>query len=391
MKKETDYGRQCSLLMAWLLAAFTFITVEGGADDWPLYSAHNRAPEPEGRALVDDLGRIRKVFETTELHAGVGKALYNKQRRLGEEMGIDVLPGGTSSPIVAEGTVFISFYRPSGDARLAGEATTFRTLGSREDWDPAIWCIAADDCLLAIDTETGKKRWLAAHEGKGLNRVTIKRNDWGPAPCYHDGKVFFLGTTARVYAHDARTGDLLWEAETPAHEELAAAKREALEKREWGPRHGLHTGSVVAGGILVVPTAAGGGLTGIDLASGKALWTISDRKDEIQSELGTPRIWTRDGREYVLAINRRGTMSLIDPRCGAVIWRHPSGGSNHGTVPLEGDIVILNVEDKPEDIAKGATIWGAYRLSLEGPEGLIASGVYGPGALADSPFREPES
>lgn len=269
---------------------------------WPMFAAHNAAPPTQKIDLVDDLRAMRKLFETTDLHAGVGKALYGSQRRLGQAMGIDVLPGGTSSPVLANGTLFISYYRPTGQPRLAGSDTTFRTLNSREGWHPEIWSIAADDCLLAIDARSGQKQWLARHHRKGLNRVTIKRNDWGPSPVYHQEMVFFLGTTGRVYAHHADSGHLAWEATVPAHSDLEKAKTEALQQKAWGPRRGLHTSCIVVEDVVVTASVLHEGLVGFDRETGQRLWTLSDPKRPYQSELATPRIWRHGDREFISSL-----------------------------------------------------------------------------------------
>ncbi|MFW6065950.1 MAG: PQQ-binding-like beta-propeller repeat protein, partial [Planctomycetota bacterium] len=333
------------------------------APDWSHVAAHNRATPPLGLELVDDLSRAQKVFETKDAHAGVGKALYGSQRRQGEEIGVDVLPGGTSSMIIADDTIFIAYYRPSGDVRIPGPKTTFRTVGNREGWNPNIWSIAADDCLVAIDATTGKKKWVACNEGKGVNRVSIKRNDWGSSPVYSDGLVFFVGTTGRVYAHDAKTGDLLWESKTPGNEWMEADKAEALKEQRWAQSvRGLHTSPRVADDVLVAPALVNDGLCGFDVETGERLWTLVDGQQRFMSRLATPRVWKHDGREYVLAHDSGGTMSLIDPKNGDVLWRRDGNGQTPGSIPLAGDIAMINISTNDA----GDALWGAYRISLTG-------------------------
>ncbi len=358
-------------MAAALLAVFlgsAAVAQSNDAPDWPHVAAHNRATPPQGLKLVDDLAKARKVFETTDAHAGVGKALYGGQRREGEAIGVDVLPGGTSSMIIGDDTIFIAYYRPSGDVKLAGDKTSFRTVGNREGWNPDIWSIAADDCLVALDAKTGEKKWLAANEGKGVNRVAIKRNDWGSSPVYRDGKVFFVGTTGRVYAHDAKTGRLLWESKTPGNEWIEKDKAEALKEQRWAKSvRGPHTSPRVADGVLVAPALVNDGLCGFDIETGERLWTLVDPKQRLMSHLATPRVWKHDGREYILAHNYRGgTMSLIDPKNGKVLWRQAGNGNTPGSIPLVGDIAMINISTNDE----GDALWGAYRISLKGAEKL---------------------
>lgn len=338
-----------------------------GAVDWPHVAAHNRGTPPQGYELIDDLNQARKVFETTDSHAGVGKGLYGSQRQQGEEIGVDVLPGGTSSMIIADDTIYIAYYRPSGDVRIPGEDTTFRTIGSREGWNRNIWSISADDCLLAIDRHTGEQQWVASHEGKGVNRIQVKRNDWGSSPVHHDGKVFFVGTTGRVYAHDASSGELLWESATPGHEWMEADKAEALEEGRWAKSAGgLHTSPRVAEGVLVTPALINDGLSGFDTDTGKMLWTLAEENEQYMSPLATPRVWTHEGREYILAHNGGGTLRLIDPEQGTVLWRQGGNARTPGSIPLEDDIVLTNVWGNEQ----GDALYGAYRISPEGAEKL---------------------
>ena len=360
------------IVLTALAAMATLSPATAAADDsgkkpmnWPHVAAHNRATPPQGLELVDDLTSARKVFETKDAHAGVGKALYGSQRREGEAIGLDVLPGGTSSMIIAEDTIYIAFYRPSGDVKLAGDKTSFRTVGNREGWNPDIWSIAADDCLVAIDAKTGKRKWLKANEGKGVNRVQIKRGDWGSSPCYANGTVFFVGTTGRVYAHDARSGDLLWESKAPGNEWIEKDKAEALKEQRWATSvRGLHTSPRVADGVLVAPALVNDGLCGFDVKTGKPLWALVEPKQRFMSLLATPRVWKHDGREYILAHDSAGTMSLIDPKEGKVLWRQGGNGNTPGSIPLVGDIAMINISTNED----GDALWGAYRISLKGAE-----------------------
>ncbi len=335
------------------------------AVNWPHVAAHNRATPTQGLELIDDLTKMQKVFETKDSHAGVGKALYGGQRREGKAIGVEVLPGGTSSMIIAEDTIYIAYYRPSGEVKLAGDKTSFRTVGNRKGWNPDIWSISADDCLVAIDAETGKQKWIAANKDKGVNRVQIKRGDWGSSPCYADGTVFFVGTTGRVYAHDAKTGKLLWESKAPGNEWIEKDKAEALKEKRWAKSvHGLHTSPRVADGVLVAPALIGDGLCGFDVKTGTLLWTLVEPRKQFISQLATPRVWKHDGREYILAHNRSGTMSLIEPKSGKVLWRQDGNGNTPGSIPLVGDIAMINISSNDE----GDALWGAYRISLTGAE-----------------------
>jgi outer membrane protein assembly factor BamB len=163
----------------------TIPSAEAWKIGWPAIHGPNgnfTAPRA-GLRLVDDLSKARKVWESEYSDIGVGKCgrrPLSVVRELGDPT---IHEGGFSSPIVAEGTVFVAHYRPSGDVRF--ETTGFRLTPFAE----ATRTVLADDLVVAIDAETGKTRWVAAQKGQGLNIQMGKRGGWGPTPVYHGGRV----------------------------------------------------------------------------------------------------------------------------------------------------------------------------------------------------------
>jgi outer membrane protein assembly factor BamB len=224
--------------------------------------------------------------------------------------------------------------------------------------------IDADDCLLAIDADTGRTRWHAIERRNGMNHFTGKRGHWAVAPTYSAGRVFSVGTTGRLYAYDAKTGKRLWESNIgPWHEMAEEIKAWKLggSKREGAPGGGHNlsakrNGLAVADGVLIVPTFSRGGLRGVDPASGKVLWELSDAV----GSHATPSIWRHKGREYLITSPRDG-LKLIDPRNGDVLWTQPTG-TYYGCLTVSDTHVVTNVRD----VDKGRGLWGAYRLSLDG-------------------------
>jgi len=136
---------------------------DGGG--WPMYHQNGDYVAPVlGLDLVDKAGDMQLVFNGP-VHMGAGKTstggFKGSHIEAAEKAGVDPFNGGTSSPIVADGVIYTSYFRPSGDVvdsgRYKDKLTGFRR-------------IAADDMLTAIDAETGKLKWQAVEESKGVSR-----------------------------------------------------------------------------------------------------------------------------------------------------------------------------------------------------------------------------
>ena len=104
---------------------------------------------------------------------GVGKGLYPGHLKLALEHGIEPFYGGASSPIVADGTLYVTYFKPDGKVRAQVEP--WRTVDDPKKFlSPGFFSVTADDVLLAIDARAGKIRWEKTERGKGLNRLGHK-------------------------------------------------------------------------------------------------------------------------------------------------------------------------------------------------------------------------
>lgn len=350
----------------WIVAitAGTFLSIwciRGDAADWPMFTiGGNREAVREGTVLVDDLNAMRKAWEFDH-HMGVGKGLYPGTLRKAREMGIEPFYGGAASPIVADGTLYLTYFKPDG--RVRAEPAPWRTMSEPESLlPPWFFSVTADDILIAVDASTGRIKWQAVEAGKGLNRLGHKRGHWCVSPAYANGRVFSMGTAGRLYAYDAKTGEKLWE--ELVRPSLDALRGEYIEKRKlcWEGKEG--SSLVVADGVVVVPSRS---LTGVDARTGSVRWRIDDA---IQARNGTPTIWQCDGRAYLLANSEEGDLRLIDPRDGTVLWHIEGLGPDLGTLSSSGDILILNRGSRHGDGKRNYGLYGALRLSLDGPKKL---------------------
>lgn len=329
--------------------------------DWPMFiSSGNRSSPKQGIDLIDDMNAMHKVWEL-EKHLGVGKGLYPGPLRNARAMGIEPFYAGASSPIVADGTVYVSYYKPDGMAPAAIEP--WRTMDDPKSLLPEwFFSVTADDILLAVDADTGNVKWEKIEKGVGLNRLGHKRAHWCVSPAYAAGRVFSLGTVGVLRAYDAKSSERLWELATSP--DLERLKQEHLDSGKlcWSAQEG--SSLIVADGVVIV---ARRWLMGVDATTGRPLWRT---RESVQSNYGTPTIFRHEGREYVLANSGLGDLRLIDPKDGCVLWHVDGLGPNQGTLSPSGDLVIANVGSGHGEGKKQPGLYGAFRMSPAGAERL---------------------
>lgn len=340
----------------WLLAGVSPSVVTGA--DWPMFIGDgDRTPTKQGTPLVDHLDDAPAVWKLHH-HMGVGKGLYPGELQTARAHGIEPFYGGTASPIVADGTVFVTYFKPNG--KVPAKREGWRTMdGENLDLLPKwFFSVTADDILVAVDAGTGKIRWEAVEKNKGHNRLGHKRGHWGVAPAFADGRVFSMGTAGLLYAYDATSGRKLWE--VVAEPALQKQLEEYLEKKQLCWSASEKSSLVVAGGNVIVPH---GGLSAFDVKTGRQKWSISD---DVLSGWSTPAFWQHEGRTYLLVNGRSGTVRLIDPASGEVLWTLEGLGNQLGTVTVTGDVAMLNAGSKKSGDEKSNGLFGAFRISLDG-------------------------
>lgn len=357
-------------LIATILLAIPLASSARAGDkaDWPSFVGPDgtRTPNQLGHRLVDDLNEMEPAW-VLKHHTSVGKGLYPSTLRRSRELGIEPFYGGASNPIAADGLIFLSYYRPDGkaEARAKGWRTVSDPTEYLPDW---FFSVTADDILLAIDAETGKIRWEAVEKSKGLNRLAHKRAHWSVSPAYDKGRVYSMGSMGILYAYDARTGRKLWE--TSTSEYLRKLRDEHIKKKQLVWKHADDQSSlIVADDVVLVARRS---LAGYDAKSGKHLWSIPEA---IMSKHGTPSIWTRGDKTYVLThTGTSGELRLIDPADGKIVWTYKGIGPHLGTVTVVDDIVILPfTSEKSDKTRRGVPalhMYGAMKLTLQGPEKL---------------------
>jgi len=371
---------------------------------WPMISGPygNYLPLPaEGFDYIDHPGQVRKLWESEYNHFGYVKVGSAREGRIfGKIMdkrpGWQSHPGSGATPIVAEGLVFGSSFRPAGPAdefrdkdrvmyqfkRTKQTAERFAQgdkhakqraedmLAAADDRGERYLATVrrqAEDLVFALDAETGELVWEAAEPG-GLNLYAGKRDIWGPSPAYADGRVFALGTTGKLRAYGARSGKKLWET---THDAFIGGHTRGYSSFELS--------LFALAGRVIVPTA-GSVVVGIDATTGEVAWEarLEGQYDTIQSRFANPGIWWHEGKPYLVyagtSSEGSGVLSLVNPADGQILWTHPVGPHSDPVVVV-GDIAFVAVDSQEITWTKRGKertdtcgVRGGLRLSLEGPE-----------------------
>ena len=308
--------------------------------------------------LVDDLGRAVKAWDSECGDLGRAKGGSQAFRTVEQFTAAGIAkhgahPGSWSGPIVGGGCVFVASWRPVGP--------WFAVEGHEVRLD-------AEDIVVAIDPETGRTKWLAAEPG-GMLRGGGKREGLHAGPVFHEGTVYSLGSTGRLFAHDAATGAKRWESD--AHPQRAACRKardEALAGLAAGRfKYDLTpdwcASLAVVGGMLVVPDMKDG-LVGIDLRDGSRRWAATG----VTTRWATPACWRHDGREYLLVANEKGELRLLDPTDGRELWKLAGLGPSWPTLtPGRTHVLVNGVPDsgKRKDQPRLGGRYVAVRLGLD--------------------------
>jgi len=349
-------GRQAATAC---LVALAIVVSSAPAADWPQFTGDgDRTPPKEGVTLVNHLGSAPVLWEL-EHHMGVGKGLYPGTLKLCKELGIEPFYAGAASPVVANGLVYVSYYKPNG--KVKAKIKPWRTVSDPASLLPEkFFSVAADDLLVAVDAETGQIRWEAVEKDKGHNRLGHKRGHWCVAPAVADGRVFSMGTAGWLYAYDAKSGKKLWE--TVAEPALQEQLREYLQSQELCWQASEKSSLAVVDDLVLVPM---GNLAAFDAKTGQPRWK-TDQRNGLLSNWSTPVIYREGDKAYILANTSQGDLRLIDAANGKIVWEEHGLGEQLGTVNLSGDLAVLNARSKMSDDEKANGLFGVCQVSSKG-------------------------
>lgn len=342
--------------MVWLLAGFLGWGIAGcgparaepgrdvpsaGAEPSPPAGGPSNATQPDGAGVAPASGEApASLPEWTAWRGGAGQGIVRRAElpeawpgRL-ELAWQGELGTGWSSPVVAEGRVFVT-------DRIEGEERT-----------------------VAWDLETGRRLWATAHPVDFDPHAVGRNHGNGPkaTPVYHAGKVYSVGIAGWLECLEAASGRRLWAVNYPA--EFGRAERLAGGRaRVVGTEHVLvpigdgqgapvplfgYTGSpALAEGKLICPVggARGGTIQAFDAATGRLAWRALDENVSYSS----PVIATLGGVNQVVAMTGPRVCGL-ELATGKLLWSHPfqiQYDESISTPVVSGDLVLVTGDGHP--------------------------------------------
>lgn len=251
----------------------------------------------------------------------------------------------------------------SPTASLPPGRVVWRTAGQgwpvRPSFDSTtVYFGAKDHRLVALDRNTGEKRWEAFTSTHSVDNTT------SGTTTLVAGDLVLLGDID-IYAFDRRTGARRWifQAREYDYDELGDGK------------FGFDGSAIYVGSLT-------GRVYAIDAAMGTQRWTTSLVTDDTIPTMASDPV-VRDGVVYVgvsrISSPLSGSLVALDAATGHLIWRHdfeldhpPWGPQCLGDVTFFDSMVIAGVADgtiRALDIGTGARRWTGPRPTALGPWG----------------------
>ena len=342
--------------------------------DWPHYfgRGYTFAGPASGAKLINDLADARPVWKSEAvIPTAYGSA---PDSRYFDRAGLTDSGGGSSSPIIADGKVYLFYYLPRGpvgldkayakyetEADLQGIAKTL--FPKREVQQNAVlnhFRTQADEFVVCLDAATGQTLWKTKFPQRGNNYQTHKHRGLFPVGLLGDGVLYQPGTTGRLYALGAGTGKLKWE--------YPEANPDPYVTKQAGVSAHAPSPVVIDDTVIFAPDK---GLVGVDVNTGKPKWTLPLNH--------SASLTTWKGRDKTLVVGtdhsfeKKQTFAVaINPADGKVVWKHPVEFQNSYVYPLLSEGLLVGFTRKTEDVKPGVndgiTVIHAYRVSETGLE-----------------------
>lgn len=158
------------------------------------------------------------------------------------------------------------------------------------------------DVVTCLDTTSGKVLWR--HESPGLKMENVYEGGPNATPTVDDNTVYAFRRRGNIYALDAASGKVLWERDL--------ARELSTKMPEWG----FSSSPYVEGGLVILNLGSAG--VGLDKKTGATVW----KSGSGASGYATPVPFDFQGR-HLIALFASQELVALDPKNGAVAWRHP--------------------------------------------------------------------
>jgi hypothetical protein len=167
-----------------------------------------------------------------------------------------------------------------------------------------------DEVLRAVDPASGKVLWSTGNPAPYRVNPAATKHRAGPksTPVIADGRVYTLGISGILSAHDAAAGKLIWR------------KEFSKEYRETSPLYGTAMSPVVDGGLLIAHVGGdgNGALTAFDAKTGAVRWTWKEDGPGYAS----PVVATLGGKRQVVTQSEKNIIS-VGASDGKLLWKIP--------------------------------------------------------------------
>jgi outer membrane protein assembly factor BamB len=190
--------------------------------------------------------------------------------------------------------------------------------------------VESEEVVLCLDPATGKEKWKFAYPTRYRDQFGM---DEGPraTPCISGDKVFTLGANGDLHGLELATGKKLW-------------SHNLIKEYDAGPGFfGIASSPMVAAGKLLVNVGGkGAGVVAFDPATGKELW----KANSDAASYSSPALAEIGGKSLALFLTREGLVAL-DPENGKTSFSHPwrprLNESVNAATPLswKGDVFII--------------------------------------------------
>lgn len=321
--------------------------------DWPSYHgphAANRAADSRW-PLVADLAKARPVWRAEQaLLSGWGTGVDSRYK---QRAAMGTVCGGSSSPVIADGRVYLFHYVPAGDPdpkvlaqALADFEKSFKRKPLSVEHDALVDFARpySDTIVTCLDAQTGAVLWRVTFPRMSGNYQTHKWRGFNPTPCVLDGVVIANDLANNWVALDAVKGDVLW---TIKRSQKVEGDRAAL-------------GAVAAAGLAILPTNGNDPVRAVEPRTGKVVW----------QQPGGPQVlvWKKKDGERVVFLGREGP-TCHDAATGKPLWKMPEKlvGHTGSAALIEGDILVGHVIPDPK---KGGGFFQGWKLADSGPTKL---------------------
>lgn len=235
------------------------------------------------------------------------------------------------------------------------------------------------EVILAAAVETGRTLWEYRYPAPILNGMMTGYGR-GPhsTPLLIGGRLFAIGSTGRMHALLAVSGEVLWQVD------LWGELGGTFLRRGYGssPIAWQDTVLVTLGGV-------GQGVVALDQATGQIRW----KRQDLESSPSSPRLIEVDGETQLIAFVADEVVAM-SPDDGRLLWRHghPSGAAYNISMPMwdaeqqllfmssayGGGGRVLHLTRDEDGVTQVEELWHHSRFNLHFTNGVrLGDHVYG--------------